>query len=242
MPKVIKKKVSKKHDTPEQQSIDNIMHSLDGVSHERRDKAMKIGIAVLVLLVLIFGGRFYMNSQAESAAKLHYEGYKTLHGLYAFANTPVAERARVALESFNKALDKKKKPETMYYIALCQDILGNTKDAEDMLKKLLAEYPNEPRFLPLGYYKLGMIYAREGRAEEALGAFGKVEQLSSGAMKDFALAESARLLMAAGREPEALVKYETIRRTMPESTFVSEAEIMTGKDKEEEKAAEPEKK
>jgi tetratricopeptide (TPR) repeat protein len=235
MPKPIKKKISK-HDMGAEETVRSFM-SVATEKVETNFKQVVIGAVVVLALLIAVAGYIYARSGAEEKAqRAFYDGYKAYHGLYDAKGLTDFERFESALESFRRSYDVKSSPDALLYMAYSQDRLGRYDEAIENLKKLQSDFPDEDYHVALATYKMATIQLKAGRTDDAMSTLDKLYTSGSGIYEDIALAESARLLEAQGKEGEAMEKYRTILSQFPESPFAVEARMKVGDDESEAEA------
>ncbi len=196
----------------------------------RQRQLTAAAVALVAILVLILGIYYYRTSSAKDAQKLQYQGYKTLEGMYDASALEESERARKALELFQKSYETRKAPATMIYIAESHTVLGEYEQALAALDRVTKEFPGDYLFAPMANFKKASIYLKTGEKEKALEAFNGLTSAGvSVPFGDLALMESARLLEGMGRTDEAMQKYEIIANRYPESMYYQVALEKTGR-------------
>ncbi len=95
-------------------------------------------------------------------------------------------------------------------------LAGRTQDGAELLRKLLREYPGDPR-APLAAFTLGRLLLMElGQPAEAAAAFAQARRLSpNGPFAEDALAREVEALGTAGLAAEAHARAEEYQRLYP---------------------------
>lgn len=221
MPKVIKKKTTKKPKTEEE--IKTIVETTKGLISKRR-RVLLPAIAILSALIIVIGGIFiYRSSQMKRVVTLEYDAYKTFYSLYQRQPISQTDRYEQALERFKKAYSVRKTPVSLFYISSCYYGLGKYDEALKALKELNERFPDDENFVPLSYYKMAMISLKKGEREEALKYLETLYNYKTGSFKDLALLEMARILEGMDRKEESLKRYEELAKNFPNSPFINEA-------------------
>ncbi len=229
MPKVIKKRVSKRDDDAE---VEEKLSSLRDTIMDQQRTAIKYGAAVIIVIIAVVGLIAYSSFSQSKAQGLAYEGYKIYY------SNPQAEPAvkedqyKKALELFKKAYDKKSSPFSLYYIAACYYDLGKYDDALKTLKEFTQKYSNDQVYAPLAYQKMVLAYLKKGDANEAEKALQALYNLKGDVSKDFALMEYGKLLEKQGKAEEAKKKYDELVKKFPNSPFAAEIKTKLGEKKE----------
>jgi tetratricopeptide (TPR) repeat protein len=236
MPKPIKKKLARP--APVDEDFDSVISKIGDAVEKRQRQLVAAAVAFLLVVAVSVGLYVYKASVRSEAQRLEYEGYKHYFGLYEQTPAPEAERLNRALESFQKAYEKRESPYSLLYVANCYFALGKYDDAVSTLWELNRKFPDDERFVPLAYYKMAMVQMKAGKNEDALKSLEVLYGYRTESYRDLALVEAARLLEDMGRTEEASEKYGLITRNYPGSFFFDEASAKSGKETEEEKGKE----
>jgi tetratricopeptide (TPR) repeat protein len=220
MPKPIKKKVTKKS-KPAEDIKSTLVHAREFYG-KRKNTAIKSAAVVLSILILVAGLWFYQRYRAGQAEAHETAGYNALHNVYQQGKTE-EERFKTALDELNEAYALKKSPVTLFYIASVRQSMGKAAEAEETLKKLIADYPAANDVVALAWYKLFEIYKSAGRDDQALEALRSLYELKGVFYKDAALSEWARLLSGRDKKADAAAKYEELIKSYPASPYVEDA-------------------
>jgi len=222
MPKAIKKIIEKKTDDEQyQESVDQLRERIQ----DRQRSLVKIGAAVVAVLIAAAGVFFYISASKAKAASYELEGYKMLAGVTSPGIQP-AERYKKALESFSKAYAEQKRPDIRFYMGICQYEAGNTDEAI----KAFQEVSDSPdlSFAGLGMYKLAMVYLNKGENEKALAVLNKLSLTKNAPFQDLAYLESGKILALQGKSDEAKTKYQALLTQFPKSPVAAEAKSLIG--------------
>ncbi len=225
MPKIIKKRGEKFDGSDEslQETVEDIRARL-----KDRQRALVIGLAVVLAVILCVGG-FYMynKSQADKAAGLQNQAYQLFYSENAAQPALAGDNYKKALDLFKKSYDVKKKADVLLYVAYCQYELGSYDEAIKTLKELTEKF-GDPRITPLAYYKMAEAYLKKGDATNALAAMNTLSGLRDGVFHDMALMESGKILESQGKTEDAKAKYKELIAKYPSSILAGEAKARLG--------------
>jgi tetratricopeptide (TPR) repeat protein len=224
MPKAIKKRISKRTDTPEEE-VQERLSTLKDTLQQRQSLALIIGIGILVIIIAGVGFLVYSHSAESKAKKLEYEAYNMYYSRGSLQTPNGEEQYRKALDVFQKAYDTKKSPFSLYYIAACYYELGKYDESLKTLKDFSRKYAHEEKFLPLAYRKMVTIYMRKGDTSETQKTLDALYALKTDIYKDFALMEYGRLLEQEGKPGEAKKRYQELITRFPASPYKDEAQL-----------------
>lgn len=219
MPKAIKKVIVKKSDDEQyQESVEHLRERLQ----ERQRSLVKIGAAVLAVLVLAAGIFVYLDNAKAKAAAYELEAYKHLAGADpATAKLPAADRVQKALDAFSKAYAEKKSPDLRFSMGLCYFDLGKMDEALKVFQEVGES--SDARFAGLGLYKVAMVQLKKGDSAKALAALDRVVLTRNAPLRDLALVESGKILLAQGKAEEAKAKFQEVITKFPQSPLAEEA-------------------
>ena len=231
MPKLIKKRVSKKTGDTEVQ-VQERLSSLKDTLKERQRTALKFGAGIVIIIVAVVGFLVYSSNAAKKARLLEYEGYTTYYGNPQAQAVNKEARYKKALDVFKKAYDTKKSPFSLFYVSACYYELGKYDDALKTLKEFTQKYPNDERYSPLAYQKMALTYIKKGDIKEAEKTLDTLNSIKGDVFKDFALMEYGKLLEKEGKVDEAKKKYEELAKKFPNSPFKDEVKSKLAEKKE----------
>lgn len=231
MPRAIKKRISKKIDTPEEE-VQEKLSLLKDTLQRRQRIALKIGVGIVVIIIAVAGFLLYSYFSASNAKKIEYEAYRVFYGGVPEQAQNKEEKYRKSLEAFKKAYDTKKSPIPLLYIAACYSELGQYEESLKTLQEFARKYSNEERLLPLAYRKMAIIYSQKGDTVETKKILDALYNLKGDIYKDFALVEYGRLFENEGKPDEARKKYEELVLRFPASPYKGEAEMKLSRKKE----------
>jgi predicted negative regulator of RcsB-dependent stress response len=170
MPKPIKKKVTKKVSTEE-----DVKDAYERVKsfYEENTKNVQMVVAVLIVLILTVSGIFfYFKNTSVKSSVLQSEAYRSY---LAAVEQDDKDLYNEALEKFKEAYEFKRSPLPLYYESDIYQRTGETDKAISSLNLLVELFPSDEYVLPLGYSKLGSIYALKGDYEKALTIYAALE-------------------------------------------------------------------
>ncbi|HAM51484.1 MAG TPA: hypothetical protein DCP92_12640 [Nitrospiraceae bacterium] len=217
MPKAIKKKVAKP--ARKEEDVKDIMHDIGKSIAERKSYLLPIVIIIALAVLAGAGSFFYRSTMNTKADALEYDGYRIYYGLYQKQPLQKETQYQQALEKFQQAYAARKSPYSLFYIAACYDEMGKYDDSLKALKELNEQFPDDERYVPLSYYKMALIDLKRGKNDEALKLLDTVCNYKTGAFKELALLESARILESMGKKEEAAKKYGQLKKDFPNSPF-----------------------
>jgi len=227
MPKAIKKVIVRKSDEEQyQESVEHLRERLQ----ERQRTLVKVGAAVLAVMVMIAGVFVYLDSAKTKAATYELEGYRHLAGGDpATAGLPAEERIKKALEAFSKAYEARKSADLKFSMGLCYFDLGRYDEAIKAFQDVGESA--DVRFAGLGQYKVAMVQLKKGDSAKALAALEKVVLTRNAPLQDLALVEMGKILAAQGKTEEAKAKYQEVMTKFPKSPVAEEAKALLGPQK-----------
>ena len=231
MPKLIKKRVSKKTSDTEVE-VEEKLSSLKDTLKERQKTALTFGAGIVIIIVAVVGFLVYSSTSQKKARMLEFEGYKIYYGNPQVQTVNKEEQYKKALDVFRKAYDTKNSPFPLFYVAACYYELGKYDDALKTLKDFTQKYPNDERFSPLAYQKMALTYIKKGDIKEAEKTLDTLYSLKGEIFKDFSLMEYGKLLEKEGRVEEAKKKYEELAKKFPNSPFKDEVKAKLAEKKE----------
>jgi tetratricopeptide (TPR) repeat protein len=169
---------------------DGIVHGAEAVASHQKT-AYSIGIAILVVLLGIFGWRFYTQRQTVKAQAGLDDALKTYDAQIVTASEPAApgemtfgdEKTRDIAAEHKFSDVAARYPRTRpgqiarYYDALCLELLGSNDAAENDLKAVAAGA--DPDFAALARYQLAQFYDKIGRGAEAVPLYEQLENTPS---------------------------------------------------------------
>ena len=221
MPKPIKKRITKKSATTEEEVQDRLSGLKESI-RERQKTVLQYGAVVLVIILAVASFFLYSSHASKKARGLEYEGYTIFYNI---SKTPMSteEQYQKSLDIFQKAYNTKKSPVSLFYVAACQYELGRLDDALKSLKDFAGKYSSDEELIPLAYQKMATIYIKKGDMNEAKKTLDTLYTLKGDIYKDFALMEYARILEKEGKPDEAKKKYQELTTKYPDSPFIDKA-------------------
>jgi predicted negative regulator of RcsB-dependent stress response len=159
---------------------DRLVHGAEAVaSHQKQ--LWTYGIVVLLGVILVFGWRYYTQSQTAKASAALSDAMQTYEARIRGANEPLNAPDEVTyLDEKNRDADAAKKFEAVatryrrtrpgqmarYYDALCLEVLGRDADAEKDLASLQSS--SDEGLVALARFQLAQIYDRTGKGPDAV--------------------------------------------------------------------------
>jgi TolA-binding protein len=230
MPKIIKKKISKRASGSGEEVEERLAEIRDTLV-ERQRMLLKISAGVLLAVIVIAGLFFHSWSERKKAIGFQQDGYAAFHAPAADPSVQ-KEQYKKALDLFAKAYDTKKLPVSLYYIGASHYELGNFDQAIDTFDQFVRKYQGEELLLPLAYQKLASSYMRKGDAAGASKTLDALYKSPGSIYQDLALIEHGKLLEKEGKSEEARKKYEELVQKFPQSPFLNEAKARLSERKE----------
>jgi len=221
MPRVIKKRVTKKIALKEEE-VKGIAADAIALIRERKKTFILLFSALIIALTVFAAFIFYTTSLSRKAYSIEREAYNYYYGINLKDPLTAEERLKKALELYQRSLKVKPTPLSQFYIGNCYYKLGNYSNAINAYNVLIGKYPGEG-MLPLVYQKLASSYIKSGRNDDALNTLEMLKKFKNGAFKDSALIEEARLYEATGRPEDAQKRYEELIKEFPASPWSDEA-------------------
>jgi tetratricopeptide (TPR) repeat protein len=225
MPKVIKKRVRKTL-TPEEEIKETVEDIKEKIKTRQRTLAYFIGI-FFILITFVIAFIVYNRTSSAKALELQSEGYKLFYGEYLTSLIQPTERYQKALDLFKKSYEKRKRPDTLLYIANCYYELGNYDEAIKSLNLLIEKF-SEPKLVSMAYYKIAMAYMKKNDQDKALSILKNISGIKNGSFQDIALFEVGNLLESIGKTEEAKASYRELINKFPKSGLVNEAKKRLG--------------
>ncbi len=217
MPKVIKKRVLKKKVEPGEEFKSELLRFKEGLS-KKRGYLMKIAFAGIVVLVLITGIIYYLLSTSKKAERLFVEGYNLFHGDYMKKVIPDEERYGKAARLFSDSYKLSPDPVKLIYLADTYYRLGLYDSTIKTLGDFKKRYSDNKYLMPLYYQRLGIVYRKMGRLDEALKVYDEMYK-EGYTLRDLALKESIEILNSQGKKDESQKRLEILKKEFPDSPF-----------------------
>lgn len=227
MPKIIKKRMTKKTGLQEEQVKSAVDHFKD-VIKERKRISTYILAALSVAVIsagLFFGYSFSVDKKAYSVEKEAFDYYYNVD-----LKPPVTDEVRYkkSLELFKKRIEIKPAPVAQFYIGNCYFSLGDYDSAIKSFSEFIDTHRDNEEVLPLVYQKLASAYFKKGENDQAIKALEALGQFKNGAFKDNALILMAMHYESSGKTEEAMGKYKELIKNFPGSIWVTEAQRKIG--------------
>jgi len=216
MPKPIKKRVYKKPTA--QDEVRNIYEILREYYVNNRRFINIFAIGLITIIIVLFGGTYYIKANMRKALYFQYEGLKAFHEQ--LSETKTKDELKIAYEKFQNSYKRKKSPFTLLYKAYTEDKLGKKDEALDTLTEVIKNYKT-PDIQSLAYYKMYEIYLSEKKPKRAMEVLDKILTLNGQYLKDLALYNKAKLLEAQNKKQDALKIYKQLAKLYPNSPFTN---------------------
>lgn len=229
MPKVIKKRLTKKIPLREEKSKGITTHAIDLIKFVRnlrgKRKEFILLLSALIIAISVFVGfKAYATSLTKKAYSIEMEAYNHYYGMIRSEKDPLTaeERWKKALELYTESFKIKPTSLRQFYIGNCYYKLTDYSNAINAYKVFIDKYPDEG-LLPLVYQRLSSSYIKVGSIDDALKTLEILKNFKNRAFKDSALIEEARLYEARDMPQEAQKKYEELLKEFPASPWSAEA-------------------
>jgi len=222
MPKVIKKKVTKKTGLKEEKVKNAAVRSLDVLKGKKRIFifiALFLGIAVISTITFVV----YSSSIKKKAYSFEKDAYTYYYNINFGNSLTEEERWRKSLELFQKAIEVKSTPSALFYLGNCYFNLGDYDNAIKAYNEFIDKYESNEEILPLVYQKLASAYTKKGKNDEAIKILDTLAEFKDGIFKDTALILVARHYELIGKPELALKKSRELVKDFPFSPWAFEA-------------------
>lgn len=222
MPKVIKKRLTKKTRLKEEEVKSKAVETITLLKEKKRLLIYGLSaLSLVAILVVIF--IFYSFSMKRKAYAYERDAYNYYYSINLKSSMTDEERWKKALGLFQKAVETRATPVVQFYIGNGYFNLGDYENAIKAYNEFIAKYKNDEEILPLVYQKLASAYIKNGRGDEAIKTLNALAQFKNGIFKDTALSLEARYYETTGRQEEAVRKYKELVKDFPFSLWSAEA-------------------
>jgi len=229
MPKIIKKRITKKTGLKEEQAKSAVDHFKDVIKERKKISTYILAVvgAAVISAGLFFGYSFSVNKRAYSVEKEAFDYYYNID-----LKPPVTdeERYKKSLELFKKRIEIKPAPVAQFYIGNCYFNLGDYDSAIKSFSEFIDTHRDNEEVLPLVYQKLASAYFKKGKNDETIKTLETLGQFKNGVFKDNALFLLARHYESSGKAEEAIGKYKELIKDFPDSIWVTEVQRMMGQE------------
>ena len=212
-----------RHELKETDEITSKIKSLTAAVYARKTEVIT-GAAVLLVIVLgIIGWNLYSanrnaNAQSQLAQAIH------------IFNDPAIKSDK---ERFERTLAEAQKTRdaygslqagtiALYYIAVCQDGLGDTAKATESFQQVIAS--GDASIAGVAKFALAGTYRKHGDAQKATDIYKQLYE-TGGYSKSAAVLELAKLSESSNKMDEAKTYYQKIVSEFPDSPFRQEADV-----------------
>lgn len=221
MPKVIKKKATKKKVVKEDDVKSAAFQALDVI--KERQKEVIIGVAVIATIVILFIiFSLYSTSQYKKASTLQSNANNYYYGL-TDAEAPEDQRLKKAIDLYKQSLEIKATPIALFYLGNSYFKMGNFENAKTEYNRFINDFSGDELILPLVYQKLASAHFKTNENDKALDAVRKLSTLNKGIFRDTALILEARYYDSIGDADKATALYQEIVATFQSSPWSAEA-------------------
>ena len=210
----------------------HMLSSLDHALHRAGSYRLPLlaGLGVLVLAAAVVGGVLYVDRQAaQKAQDLEQEAMR-------FLTAPSANDPQKADHALKEAITRYRQIVEQYPRTATAPLalyhLGNTlvqanelSAAIEAYQQFITLYGSNPSMAGLVRQRLAYVYLHKGDRDQAAKALTGILDAPGTLNRDQALFELARLEESQLRTEGALVRYQELIKTYPNSPFTSEATI-----------------
>ena len=223
MPKVIKKKPSKKRPVEKTEEVKTAaLHAFDAIKARQMQVTIIVSvIAVIAIIVIVL--KLYSSSQNNKAHELEIKANSIYYTVNPNNQLPEAEKWKKALELYKQAVDIKATPAALFSLGNCYYNLGDYENAIKQYNMFAGKFSNDDIILPLVYQKLVSAYFKTGKNDAAIETLAKLAKIRSGAFRDTALSMEARHYEETGDNVKAQEKYRALASEFPNSPWSAEA-------------------
>ncbi len=211
-----------RHELKETDEITTSIQKFSEMAYARKKEILAGAIAVVVLILLVVGWRVYSANRNASAQN------QLSQAISAYSDTTIKsekERYEKALVQAQKTHDTYSSlPAGMiaqYYMAMCQEGLGDTAKATDNLQQVIRS--GDASISGVAKFALAGIYKKHGDTQKAIDLYKDLYD-KGGYSKSAAVFELARLSETNNKTDEAKAYYQKIVSEFPESPFRQEAD------------------
>lgn len=222
MPKPIKKRITKKSVTKEDEVKSTLLHGFHFMKEKKRPALVVASVAGAILALFLVVS-FYNASVKKEAYTLELQAYEYYYGTSPDGAMTEEARWKKAAELFQKSVEKRSTPAAVFYLGNCYYKLGDYESAIREYTAFTTEFGNAKEILPIVYQKLAAAYMKAGKEQEALKTLEKLSGITGRNFKDTALVIEARYYESIGRPMEELQRYREILSQFPDSPWFSEA-------------------
>ncbi len=221
MPKVIKKKATKKKAVQEDDVKSAAFQALDVI--KERQKVIIIGVTAIAVIAIIFIIiSFYSTSQYKKASTIQLDANNYYYGI-SDAEAPEEQRLKKAIDMYKQSLEIRETPLALFYLGNSYFKLGDYNNAIKEYERFINDFGGDDLIMPLVYQKLVSAHFRTGENDRALDAINKLSSLNNGIFRDTSLILEARHYESSGDSDKAMARYREIVDTFQTSPWTAEA-------------------
>ncbi|MDH4162410.1 MAG: tetratricopeptide repeat protein [Nitrospirota bacterium] len=214
----IKKKSTKTHfDTTEE--LRSIAHNVSDQYMARKKLVNTVLLAVIALSVVAVIYVMINANQEKSAGMLVETAYASYSG--SAGSGPNYDKALQGFQDVVKQYGSTLNGAiAQFYIGNTMAQMGRTDDAMKAYLECTKRYSGKKFISAIAFQRMGYLYDKIGKQEEAIAAFKQAEALSGAGL---ATVELAHLYEMTGKSKEALEKYKELTDKLPGTTFAMSA-------------------
>jgi tetratricopeptide (TPR) repeat protein len=224
MPKAIKKRVSRKSGSREDEVKGKALNTFNFLKEKSRTLVYTLS-ALGFIIVVVAGVMIYAVSEKRKAYAVETEAYSYYYNMNIPSSMSAQQRFEKALELFQKSMIIKSTPTALFYAGNSYFNLNDYDNAVATYHEFIDKYSDEDVIIPLVYQKLTSAYFKKGENSEAINTLNRLAQFRNEMFKDIALIREAKYYesTAADNTEEAMKKYKELASEFPTSPWASEA-------------------
>jgi predicted negative regulator of RcsB-dependent stress response len=211
-----------RHELKETDEFTTSIQNFSEIAYARKKEILAGAIAVVVLILVVVGWRVYAANRNASAES------QLSQAISVFSDANIKSEK----ERYEKALVQAQKTHdtygslpagmiAQYYMAMCQEGLGDTAKATDNLQQVIRN--GDSSVSGVAKFALAGIYKKHGDTQKAIDLYKELYD-KGGYSKSAAVFELARLSETNNKTDEAKAYYQKIVSEFPESPFRQEAD------------------
>ena len=193
-------------------------------------RPLLIGLGVVLLAAAVVGGVFYVDRQAaQKAQDLDHEAMRFLTAPTANDPQKTDHALKEAIARYRQIVDQYPRssaaPVALYHLGNTLVQINEIGPAIDAYQRFLSSYSSNPAMAGLVQQRLAYVYLNKGDRDQAVKAFTAILETPGTLNRDQVLFELARLEESQSRPEAAVVRYQDLIKTYPNSPFISEATL-----------------
>jgi tetratricopeptide (TPR) repeat protein len=219
---------SERHQLKENQFATATQEILTSAS-EHRTGLLYGGTALVVVLLLVIGGTYYLQSREQKASVLFGQAMQTYSAQIVAAGTPTApgvttftsseDRAKAASNKFVEVVEKYGRTDSglmsKYFLGLCAEDMKDNAKAEQYLKDVADSRNKEVGSLAKS--ALGSLYHATGRDQQAIDTYKALIEKPTNTVPKASAQMALAEIYAAKDKTQAKILYEQIGKENPDS-------------------------